>query len=857
MSTGATFVDFTEKRLLGNDDFDSRFMSYLQTLIQEGFKQSFRTGVVYDTALSLSASGADAFSVGGTSLSTDGLGHFLDIATTGFASGITFENTAAIVYDVALHFATVPDGVQINPVKGVPEYVSEKEFVGESADPSTVVDNGTTITFGVDSVAESGVSHAGRTARVFKKAPIGPNATTPGVAIEDATVVFTGGINQITTSGVLGQTTVSTTLADYTVVMLGPTVRRNTSLLGVDGLVFLGTVTGTGAGNPPTTFDTTQQDVVVASLSDLSDITSRKSSNRLRIDVKSFASDVGEDQILVRNPSGTPVFQVDGNGNVTIAGTTTQEDVVQVNSSETITDNLTAGDDDASDSHLIKGQWKHTNNAGSANHFFVDGPTGRIGIGQVAEASATDGLLATLAITGNIRLLGIPRVQSAIPSYQYKDTDDSVTTGGLWRTSIDVGSWSVQENSAAAGDFSTKRDWLTFNRAVDRANFDTNLVPLTDNARDLGISGTEWRDLWIDGQANIDELILGTANGQGLGSDMVPDLDAVRRLGSLTHRYDQIHTRNLFLDGTAGFGVGSDVSPTTDNTFSLGSSTRAWSDIFVTNINISGDFLPNVDATQDIGSPAFRWAEGHFAGVVAVDDSILTNSATATIDPGGIAINTLSADGRVFSLENDDVAHGVTDFLPTNAYFQIEKAVAASGGVGFQCASEDTIAWTAQAVANVGDTTTSASSTGCVEFTPAKKAGTGIQLWGTTENIFVIRNSTVAELILKGSGALHINAINGGADPNQAEIGIFDDEQDAVACQDIAYVMGRRFDKVIHYAEPRLEELGIMENGFMCIQRLWAMQLGAIGELYGVLSHLLSKQGLSYEAIRQEVRAQA
>ena len=45
--------------------------------------------------------------------------------------------------------------------------------------------------------------------------------------------------------------------------------------------------------------------------------------------------------------------------------------------------------------------------------------------------------------------------------------------------------------------------------------FDTNLVPSTDDARDLGTSSLKWKDLYIDGTANIDVLTAGagTVNG--------------------------------------------------------------------------------------------------------------------------------------------------------------------------------------------------------------------------------------------------------------------------------------------------------------------------------------------------------
>ena len=49
--------------------------------------------------------------------------------------------------------------------------------------------------------------------------------------------------------------------------------------------------------------------------------------------------------------------------------------------------------------------------------------------------------------------------------------------------------------------------------------FDSDLVPSTDSARDLGTSSLQWKDLYIDGTANIDSLTLGS------GSTVVSILD--------------------------------------------------------------------------------------------------------------------------------------------------------------------------------------------------------------------------------------------------------------------------------------------------------------------------------------------
>ena len=51
--------------------------------------------------------------------------------------------------------------------------------------------------------------------------------------------------------------------------------------------------------------------------------------------------------------------------------------------------------------------------------------------------------------------------------------------------------------------------------------FDSDLVLASDNARDLGASGLEWKDLYIDGTANIDTLVADTAKASDLTSGRV------------------------------------------------------------------------------------------------------------------------------------------------------------------------------------------------------------------------------------------------------------------------------------------------------------------------------------------------
>jgi hypothetical protein len=260
MATGSVFAKFYNKKIAGFTDFGPRMLDYLKELNRDSVQARFDVDGVFNTPHGLSG-GVNTVSVTGSSRETDGLGHTMRVSSSAFGVSALFQNTAAVVYHVGLRYCEIPIGISVNPRTGLPEYASFKEEIGESGVPNSVVNNGSTLTLVVDNVTESGVSNAGRTVRVYKLVPA-PGATTEAIAIEDCTVAWDGSNNKITTAALLGQSVVSTTAADYVVVMMGITVKRNTNLESSPNHCFIGTVTGVGAGGTPVTFDTSLQRLV-------------------------------------------------------------------------------------------------------------------------------------------------------------------------------------------------------------------------------------------------------------------------------------------------------------------------------------------------------------------------------------------------------------------------------------------------------------------------------------------------------------------------------------------------------------------------------------------------------------------
>ena len=93
--------------------------------------------------------------------------------------------------------------------------------------------------------------------------------------------------------------------------------------------------------------------------------------------------------------------------------------------------------------------------------------------------------------------------------------------------------------------------------------FDSDLIPSGDDARDIGSSSLEWRDLYVDGTGNIDSLVsgdgtfstslgIGTANPSNYGSDIKLALsssgDTNLSIGAGVGKTSNV----FFADGTSG-----------------------------------------------------------------------------------------------------------------------------------------------------------------------------------------------------------------------------------------------------------------------------------------------------------------
>lgn len=258
MSSGDKKVDIFLKKFLTQQQITENFFDFLEKKIRDTTFRVFGDACLFtpnpEDVDPISSDTNDTIDITTPMLGTDGPGGNILSLDPLLANNVAFENATGVDYTVGLRFVQIPRETEINVRTGKIKYTFLEEGIGERADPDVVVDDlDETLTITVDSVCEAGVSNAGRRVLVFLK-----DAKSQAQAFEELTVIFTGGANKIETTTAFGQIlgNISTNAADYEVILLGPTIKRNTDLSLDNTILYIGKVTGDN-GTTPSVFDFT------------------------------------------------------------------------------------------------------------------------------------------------------------------------------------------------------------------------------------------------------------------------------------------------------------------------------------------------------------------------------------------------------------------------------------------------------------------------------------------------------------------------------------------------------------------------------------------------------------------------
>lgn len=228
--------------------------------------------------------------------------------------------------------------------------------------------------------------------------------------------------------------------------------------------------------------------------------------------------------------------------------------------------------------------------------------------------------------------------------------------------------------------------------------FDSDLVPSTDNARDLGSSSKEWKDLHLTGVGYIDELSIATGSGQGVSSSLIPKTNGAGSLGSATREWT-----NLYIDGIAKIDdLTVDNNATVAGTLGITGVTTAGT-LNATAITASGTTAVNgLTATTVTANSAVD-----LNATLNVDGNTTLNGVTATTVTANGAVDlksTLNVDGNTTMKGNVGLGDNSSDVITATGTFGGTTNftnLATSGNMDIGDGSADTLTITASVDSNI------------------------------------------------------------------------------------------------------------------------------------------------------------
>ena len=184
----------------------------------------------------------------------------------------------------------------------------------------------------------------------------------------------------------------------------------------------------------------------------------------------------------------------------------------------------------------------------------------------------------------------------------------NINVNNITPLSGNTGTVSVSGSLTVSGSITANGNIILGDASTDSISFgaevSSSILPDADNTYNLGSSTKEWKDLYVDGTANIDTLAgvnlatVSTASINFVSSSVIPNADNTYDLGSSTKEW-----KDLYVDGTAYIDTLSVSAAITavSGTFSYLSGSSP--------IIVASDMLPDLDNTHDLGSSTKEWKD--------------------------------------------------------------------------------------------------------------------------------------------------------------------------------------------------------------------------------------------------------
>ena len=298
-------------------------------------------------------------------------------------------------------------------------------------------------------------------------------------------------------------------------------------------------------------------------------------------------------------------------------------------------------------------------------------------------------------------------------------------------TTLDVSGAAIFDGNVALGNGTS--DTIT---ATGR--FNSSLVPSTDDARDLGTSSLQWRDLYIDGTANIDSLVAdtadingGTIDGTAIGGNS-PSSGAFTSI-SASGNVDLGNATSDTITATGRFD--SDLVPSSDSSNALGTTALRWSTLFADAATITNDVSIGGDLTV-IG-------DANITGTLTYEDVTNIDSVGVVTARSGLVVS--SGGANITGGITGDLTGDVTGNADTATTLATSRTLSISGaGTGSASFNGGANAAIALTLANSGVTAATYGSSSAIPIITVDAKGLITSASTTAIDSTTIENGTAS-----------------------------------------------------------------------------------------------------------------
>lgn len=274
----------------------------------------------------------------------------------------------------------------------------------------------------------------------------------------------------------------------------------------------------------------------------------------------------------------------------------------------------------------------------------IDGVT--IGTNSAAtQVVATQLTASALKVSNDLLVVGDLQVQGNLDSVSVTqntlEVSDYLIIAGNSGSAANMDAGGYQFGGTKLGsDAVASMLWDNSNSSLDFNIGSTTEVrlqdgvfrPETDNDVDLGASGAEFKDLYLDGVAYIDEL-----QADQLGAALDANSQNITNVGTFE------------VDGAATFNGDIDLGDATSDTVTV-------------TARFDSDLVPSTDSARDLGTSALQWAELHvdmgymdqLGAALDANSQNITNVGTFEVDGaatfnGNVTLGDASSDVVTFT----------------------------------------------------------------------------------------------------------------------------------------------------------------------------------------------------------------